>query len=74
MPRQYNKKEWVIRCGGDTKGYLTEIIPPKKGNSEIYVYGTKDKMKAMRFTKEEAERIAKLRQADMIQVNYKAKA
>ena len=55
------------------KAYLTEIKPPKNGNAEIYVYGTTEKNKAMRFTREEAEKLAKKRQAEMVQMNYKEK-
>lgn len=61
------KKEWIIKCGG-AEAYLTEIIPEQLGHTPIYKYATKNKKEAMRFTEEEARKIAKLRQAEMIKV------
>ncbi len=61
------KKEWIIKCGG-AEAYLTEIIPEQLGHTPIYKYDKKNKKEAMRFTEEEARKIAKLRQAEMIKV------
>ena len=69
MPREYKKKEWIIKCGG-AEAYLTKIETPK-GQNTVYTYGTSDKRKAKRFTEEDAKRIAEERQAEMIKVNYK---
>lgn len=69
MPREYKKKEWIIKCGG-VEAYLTKIETPK-GQNTVYTYGTSDKKKALRFTEEDAKRIAEARQAEMIKVNYK---
>ena len=72
MPREYKKKEWVIKCGG-AEAYLTEIIPEQLGHTPIYRYGTKDKNKALRVTEEEARELAEKRHAEMVKVNYKEK-
>ena len=62
------KKDWVIRCGCDTEAYMTRIIPEQLGHTPIYVYGTKDRYKAMRFTETEAKELAKKRQAEAIKL------
>lgn len=54
-------KNYIIRCGG-ADAYLTRI-EKKKNEPPVYVYDTKDKKKAKRFTREEAEEIAEKRQA-----------
>ena len=69
MPREYKKKEWIIKCGA-AEAYLTAIEHPK-GKDPVYTYGTSDKKEALRFTEEDAKRIAEERQGEMIKVNYK---
>ena len=58
------EKRWIVKCGG-AEAYLTEITPAQLGNTHIYTYGTKDKQKAMKMTREEAEAIAKQRHAEV---------
>ena len=70
MTREYKKKEYIIRCGG-AEAYLTDIQQKKKSEEPVYIYGTKDRKKAKRFTEEEARRIAGYCRAEMIKVNYK---
>lgn len=67
MAREYKKHNYVIQCGGNTKAFLTEIRKPK-GHPPVYVYGTKDPKKAMKFTKEEAEELAASRQGDAVEL------
>ena len=55
------EKNYIVRCGG-ADAYLTKI-EKKKNEAPVYIYGTKDKKKAKRFTREEAEEIAEKRQA-----------
>ena len=62
------KKNWVIRCGCDTEAYMTKIIPEQLGHTPIYEYGTSDKKKALRFTKAEAEELARKRQARAVEL------
>lgn len=59
-----NEKRWIVKCGG-AEAYLTEITPEQLGHTPIYTYGTKDKQKAMRMKREEAEAIAKIRHAEV---------
>lgn len=67
MAREYKKHNYVVRCGGNVKAYLTAIESPK-GHPPMYTYGTQDPKKAMKFTKEEAEEIAKARQATAVEL------
>ena len=67
MAREYRKHNYVVRCGGNVKAYLTEIEYPK-GHPPVYTYGTQDPKKAKKFTKEEAEEIAKARQATAVEL------
>lgn len=59
-----SEKRWIVKCGG-AEAYLTEITPEQLGHTPIYTYGTKDKQKAMRMKREEAEAIAKIRHAEV---------
>ena len=68
MAREYKKHNYVIRCGGNVKAYLTAITPAKNGHPPMYTYGTQDPKKAMKFTKEEAEALAKERQATAVEL------
>ena len=68
MAREYKKHNYVIRCGGNMKAYLTAITPPKNGHPTLYTYGTQDQKKDMKFTKEEAEVLAKDRQAMAVEL------
>ena len=54
-------KNYIIRCGA-AEAYLTRIETSKK-EPPVYVYGTKDKKKAKRFTEEEAREIAEKQRA-----------
>lgn len=63
-----DKKNWVIRCGGGMKAYMTEIRPPKGGHPTMYTYGTSDPKKAMRFTREEAQKLAEERHGDAVEL------
>ena len=67
MAREYKKHNYVVRCGGNVKAYLTAIEYPK-GHPPVYTYGTQDPKKAKKFTKEEAEEIAKTRQATAVEL------
>lgn len=58
------KRNCIIKCGG-AEAYLT-AIEYQKGKSTVYTYGTSDKSKAMRFTEEDAVKIAEERQAVVI--------
>lgn len=59
---------FIIRCGA-AEAYLTRIIKAKKDNeADTYVYGTKEKAKAMRFTEAEARKICRERRAEMVRV------
>ena len=60
------EKNYVIRCGG-ADAYLTKI-EKKRNEAPVYIYGTNDKKKAKRFTKEEAEMIAEQRQAVAVMI------
>lgn len=60
-------KKYIIKCGG-ADAYLTRI-EKKKNEEPVYIYGTRDKKKAKRFTREEAERIAEKRQATAYKLN-----
>ena len=60
------QKNYVIRCGG-ADAYLTKI-EKKRNEAPVYIYGTNDKKKAKRFTKEEAEEIAEKRQAVAVMI------
>lgn len=59
-------KDYIIRCGG-VEAYLTRIETSKK-EPPVYVYGTKDKKKAKRFTEEEALEIAQKQRAKAIRI------
>lgn len=59
-----SEKRWIVKCGG-AEAYLTKITPEQLGHTPIYTYGTKDKQKAMRMKREEAEAIAKIRHAEV---------
>ena len=61
-PPKDSERRWVVKCGG-AEAYLTDITPPGNGNQAVFTYGTKDKKKAKRFKREEAEVIAKQRHA-----------
>ena len=63
-PPKDREKRWIVKCGG-AEAYLTEITPEQLGHTPIYTYGTKDKQKAMKMTREEAETIAKQRHAEV---------
>lgn len=63
-PPKDREKRWIVKCGG-ADAYLTEITPEQLGHTPIYTYGTKDKKKAMKMTREEAETIAKQRHAEV---------
>ena len=69
MSREYKAtKVWIIQCGGVAPPvYLTKITK-KKGEAPVYVYGSRDKRKALRFEEEEAKELAEKRQAIMVQV------
>lgn len=49
--------------------YLTEITEAQKGHPTIYRYGSDDVKDAMRFSKEEAEELAKRRHASAVEVD-----
>jgi len=61
------RKNFVIRCGGGVKAYITKIIK-KKDEPSVYVYGTNDKTKAKRFTQEEALRLAAERKGTAVRL------
>ena len=63
------KKKWVIKCGDGGKMYLTEITEAQKGHPTVYRYGSDDVKDAMRFSKEEAEELAKRRHASAVEVD-----
>ena len=60
------EKNYVIRCGG-ADAYLTKI-EKKRNEAPVYIYGTNDKKKAKRFTREEAEEIAEKRKAVVVMI------
>ena len=45
MAREYKKHNYVVRCGGNVKAYMTAIEYPK-GHPPVYTYGTQDPKKA----------------------------
>ena len=47
-----------FRAIGSSWAYISEVMPGK-GNEKTYIYGTNNRKKALRFTFEEAEKIAK---------------
>ena len=65
MKADNEQKNFVIRCGGGVKAYITQIIK-KPDEPPVYVYGTKDKSKAMRFTQAEALKLAKDRKGTAV--------
>ena len=67
MAREYKKHNYIVRCGGNVKAYLTDIEYPK-GHPPVYNYRTQDPKKAKRFTKEEAEEIADSRQGVAVEL------
>ena len=67
MAREYKKHNYVIRCGRNMKAYLTEI-EYQKGHPPVYTYRTQDPKKAKKFTKEEAEELARQRQAVAVEL------
>ena len=67
MTDEKEQKNFVIRCGGGVKAYLTKIVK-KKGENPVYVYGTKEKNKAKRFTQEEALRLAEDRKGIAVRI------
>ena len=67
MAREYKKHNYVVRCGGNVKAYLTKIEYPK-GHPPVYTYGTRNPKEAKKFTKEEAEEIATARQATAVEL------
>lgn len=54
-------KNYIIRCGA-AEAYLTKI-EKRKNQPDVYVYDTKDKKKAKKFTEEEAAAIAERQRA-----------
>lgn len=62
------KKKWAIRCG-EGANWLTEIREAQSGHPRVYIYGSKDVKDAMRFSKEEAEELAKRRHASAVEVD-----
>ena len=53
-------EEYVIgfRTFGNSWAYISEVMPGKDGD-KVYIYGTNNRKKAMKFTQEEAEQIVK---------------
>lgn len=53
-------EEYVIgfRAFGNSWAYISEVMPGKDGE-KVYIYGTNNRKKAMKFSWEEAEQIVK---------------
>ena len=53
-------EEYVIgfRIFGNSWAYISEVMPGKDGE-KVYIYGTNNRKKAMKFRWEEAEQIVK---------------
>ena len=52
---------------GSKMAFVSEVLPGKDGD-KVYIYGTNNKKKAKRFTKEEAEQIVKQSTMDGVTV------
>ena len=53
LPPKDTQKRWIVKNGA-AEAYLTKI-----SDSGWFIYGTKDKQKAMRYKRQEEEEIAK---------------
>ena len=67
MTDEKKQKNFVIRCGA-AEAYLTKI-EKRKNQPDVYIYDTKEKKKAKKFTEEEALAIAEKQQAVAIKLN-----
>ena len=57
-PKKGWKQQFTVRSGGGPV-FITRIVEGEKGAPPMYVYETDDIAQAMRFTEEEARKIAK---------------
>ena len=66
MTDEKKQKKFVIRCGA-AEAYLTKI-EKRKNQPDVYIYDTKDKKKAKKFTEEDAAAIAERQRAVMVKI------
>lgn len=58
LPPKDTQKRWIVKNGA-AEAYLTKI------DGVVFIYNTKDKKKALRFTRKDAEEIAKVCHAEV---------